>query len=74
VTVSPSAMEASSVGAARLALARLGFLTRPPGEAGRNVEPRVEARAAYAEAGRRQGWLYTTLIEGSSIWQRQPEG
>ncbi|HXM56375.1 MAG TPA: gluconokinase [Candidatus Dormibacteraeota bacterium] len=66
VAVSRSAMEASSVGAALLALARLGIRRRTTSRAGRNVEPREEARAAYAEARRRQGWLYTTLIQGSS--------
>ena len=66
VAVSRSAMEASSVGAAVQALARLGIRRRPPSRAGRNVEPRDEAGAAYAEARRRQGWLYTTLIQGSS--------
>jgi gluconokinase len=65
VAVSRSAMEASSVGAAGLALARLGFPRGPAGRAGRNVEPRVEARAAYEDAGRRQGWLYSALIQGS---------
>jgi gluconokinase len=66
VAVSRSAMEASSAGAAVLALARLGIAHRPASRAGRNVEPREEASAAYAEARRRQGWLYATLIEGSS--------
>ena len=66
VAVTRSAMEASSAGAAHLALARLGIRHRPASRAGRNVEPREEAGAAYAEARRRQGWLYTTLIQGSS--------
>jgi len=66
VAVSRSAMEASSVGAALLALARLGIARRTTSRSGRNVEPREEAGAAYAEARRRQGWLYTTLIQGSS--------
>jgi gluconokinase len=66
VAVSSSAMEASSVGAAELALARLGIARRTPSEAGRTVEPMEAARAAYVEARRRQGWLYDTLIQGSS--------
>jgi gluconokinase len=65
VAVSRAAMEASSVGAAELALTRLGVRSRTTSRAGRNVEPREQARAAYAEARRRQGWLYTTLIQGS---------
>ncbi len=66
VAVSRPAMEASSVGAARLALARLGFRAGTGPRPGRTVEPRAWARAAFAEARRRQGWLYATLIEGSS--------
>jgi gluconokinase len=66
VAVSRPAMEASSVGAAELALTRLGVRHRTTSRAGRNVEPREQARAAYAEARRRQGWLYTTLIQGST--------
>lgn len=66
VAVSRSAMEASSVGAAERALARLGIRLPPLGRAGRNVEPSEGAGAAYTEARRRQGWLYTTLIQGSS--------
>jgi sugar (pentulose or hexulose) kinase len=65
VAVSRAAMEASSAGAAELALTRLGVRSRTTSRAGRNVEPREQARAAYAEARRRQGWLYTTLIQGS---------
>jgi gluconokinase len=65
VAVSRAAMEASSVGAAEMALSRLGVRRRTTSRAGRNVEPREQARAAYAEARRRQGWLYTTLIQGS---------
>jgi gluconokinase len=65
VAVSRAAMEASSAGAAELALARLDVRRRATSRAGRNVEPREQARAAYAEARRRQGWLYTTLIQGS---------
>jgi gluconokinase len=66
VAVSRSAMEASSVGAAALALERLGIPRRPTNGAGRNVEPRGAARAGYDEARRRQGRLYATLIQGSS--------
>jgi len=65
VAVSRSAMEASSVGAADLALARLGARPRTTARAGRNVEPRDDARAAYSEARRRLGRLYTMLIQGS---------
>jgi gluconokinase len=68
IAVSRSAMEASSVGAATLALRRLG-LRRRTGTSirvGRNVEPRERAGAEYAEARRRQGWLYTALIQGSA--------
>jgi gluconokinase len=63
VAVSRAAMEASSVGAAELALTRLNVRRRTTSRAGRNVEPREQARAAYADARRRQGWLYTTLIQ-----------
>jgi gluconokinase len=68
VAVSRSAMEASSVGAAALALRRLGLQPRTGStdQVGRNVEPRERAGARYAEARRRQGWLYTALIEGST--------
>ena len=66
VAVSRAAMEASSVGAAELALRRLDVRHRTTSRAGRNVEPRERARSAYAEARRRQGWLYTTLIQGST--------
>ncbi|HEY4027573.1 MAG TPA: gluconokinase [Candidatus Dormibacteraeota bacterium] len=66
VAVSRSAMEASSVGAAALALQRLGIRRRTTTGAGRNVEPRVEVRERYSQARRRQEWLYTTLIQGSS--------
>jgi gluconokinase len=66
VAVSRAAMEASSAGAAELALSRLGVRRRTGIRAGRNVEPREQARAAYAEARRRQGWLYETLIQGST--------
>ncbi len=66
VAVSRSAMEASSVGAAALALRRLGFRPRTTRRAGRNVAPRKQDSAAYAQARRRQGWLYTTLIQGSA--------
>jgi len=64
--VSHSAMEASSQGAAELALQRLGIQRRPELQPGRNVEPREAAREAYQEAYRRQRWLYNALIEGSS--------
>jgi gluconokinase len=66
VAVSRSAMEASSAGAAALALERIGIARRPTSGAGRNVEPRGAARARYEEARRRQGWLYAKLIQGSS--------
>jgi gluconokinase len=66
VAVRRSAMEASSQGAAELALARLGVRARSAVRTGRNVEPREAAHAAYLEAARQQGWLYTTLIEGRS--------
>jgi gluconokinase len=66
VAVRQSAMEASSQGAAELALARLGVRQRSTVQTGRNVEPREAAHAAYVEAARRQGWLYTALIEGRS--------
>jgi len=66
LSVSYSAMEASSQGAAELALKRLGLKRRPRPQPGRNVEPRESARAAYADAYRRQRWLYRALIEGSS--------
>lgn len=66
LAVSYSAMEASSQGAAELALRRLGLWRRPRPQPGRNVEPREPARAAYEEAYRRQRWLYSVLIEGSS--------
>jgi gluconokinase len=66
VIVSRAAMEASSHGAALLALERLGVTRTPRVPGGRNVEPREAARAAYDEALRRQGWLYRVLIEGSS--------
>jgi gluconokinase len=65
VAVSRAAMEASSMGAAELALTRLNVRRRTTSRAGRNVEPREQARAAYTDARRRQGWLYTTLIQGS---------
>lgn len=66
IIVSRSAMEASSLGAAELALRRLGVRRTPKVGAGRNVEPNEIARAAYEEAFRRQEWLYSALIEGSS--------
>jgi gluconokinase len=66
VAVSRSATEASSVGAASRALARAGIRLPPLKRPGRNVEPSEGAGAVYAEAMRRQGWLYTTLIQGSS--------
>ena len=64
--VSNSAMEASSQGAAELALQHLGIERRPESHPGRNVEPREAARVAYEQAYRRQRWLYSALIEGSS--------
>ena len=64
--VSHSAMEASSQGAAELALQHLGIQRRPGLQPGRNVEPRKAAHEAYEEAYRRQRWLYSALIEGSS--------
>ena len=64
--VSHLAIEASSQGAASLALKRLGLGHRPRPQRGRNVAPREAARAAYEDAYRRQGWLYRALIEGSS--------
>jgi gluconokinase len=64
--VSNSAMEASSQGAAELALQHLGIKRRPESHPGRNVEPREAARVAYEQAYRRQRWLYSALIEGSS--------
>jgi gluconokinase len=66
VAVSRSAMEASSVGAAELALRRLGIHSGTTVRVGRNVEPRMANHPAYREAQRRQMRLYTTLIEGSS--------
>lgn len=63
IALSRSALEASSRGAAKLALARLGLRHTSSIELSRNVEPRKAASAAYVEARRRQGWLYTTLIE-----------
>jgi gluconokinase len=66
VAVSRSAMEASSAGAAELALCRLGLQRRATSRAGRNVEPRDGAHRSYVDARRRQGRLYATLIEGSS--------
>src|SRR5262249_58405735 len=66
LSVSYSAMEASSQGAAELALKRLGLKRRPRPQPGRNVEPRESAQAAYADAFLRQRWLYRALIEGSS--------
>ena len=66
LSVSYSAMEASSQGAAELALKRLGLKRRPRPQPGRNVEPRESAQAAYADAYLRQRWLYRALIEGSS--------
>jgi len=66
LAVSYSAMEASSQGAAELALRHLGLKRRPRRQPGRNVEPRESARAAYEEAYRRQRWLYSAVIEGSS--------
>jgi len=66
LSVSYAAMEASSQGAAELALKRLGLKRKPRPQPGRNVEPRESAHAAYADAYRRQRWLYRALIEGSS--------
>ncbi len=66
LAVRRAAMEASSQGAAELALARLGVRRPSSVQTGRNVEPREVARAAYVEAAREQGWLYTALIEGRS--------
>ena len=64
--VSHSAMEASSQGAAELALQHLGIQRRLELQPGRNVEPSEAAREAYEKAYRRQRWLYSALIEGSS--------
>jgi len=66
VAVSRSAMEASSVGAAALALERLGMPRRTPAARVVTLNRGEQTRAEYAEARRRQGWLYTTLIQGSS--------
>ena len=62
VAVSRSAMEASSQGAALLALGRIGVLYRHRERSGRNVEPREAAHAAYRGAYERQRWLYSVLI------------
>jgi gluconokinase len=57
--------EASSAGAARLAMERLGHEVRPAPRAGRTFEVNPAAHVAYVEAGRRQTRLYELLIAGS---------
>ena len=63
VVVSRSAMEASSQGAALLALRRLGVHPGRRERSGRNVEPREAAHVVYRGALERQRRLYAALIE-----------
>jgi gluconokinase len=65
VAVSRS-LEASSQGAAELALERLGVIRKPTTRVGRTFVPRGAAHTAYREAQLRQEWLYDVLIKGRS--------